>query len=525
MTLSAVDNPFDLIGADRTGADAAKRKRPFGSDDILFKELLAEASVHQVAYAGTSEEFGETLRLRDDTFTANQTGDDRTKYEGIGLFENREGSVQHSSRAPKKLDDPADESADGTPADAQALRVALQGPHKQADDGQAGSGDEAESGVLAGPVAQSAVASDPSGRTAASQNNTGGNGARTDVPNGQNVASLATSGGKHNAVDDELGRSRIAAYVSRQAGNPSGNGPIKVTEVPADVVSQPTSTLAAGASLAAQTDRSGRAPSEPRVTLAEDLDGEGRVSLLDGNNSRANGKTQSNAVQPQPKPQTANNGPEGQPANAGQQPNTGLLNPQTLVAAAAARGDAPVQPTTTIGDPLAGGPTTNNAGQAAQRTHQPQAPQPPKPPVRPEQLTGQVAIQIKKAIGQGSDHLRIQLKPAELGRVEIKLEVNDKGHAVAVVTADRADTLDLLQRDAQGLRQALQEAGLSTDSNSLSFNLRGEGGKFGQEMAERGHTVKGGDADTGSDTPSDAAEAAVVTNQNVISDGHVNVQI
>ena len=57
-------------------------------------------------------------------------------------------------------------------------------------------------------------------------------------------------------------------------------------------------------------------------------------------------------------------------------------------------------------------------------------------------------------------------------------EVTDGGRAVAIVSAERPETLDLLQRDAAGLRQALQDAGLSTDSNSLSFNLRGEGSKL-----------------------------------------------
>ena len=98
-------------------------------------------------------------------------------------------------------------------------------------------------------------------------------------------------------------------------------------------------------------------------------------------------------------------------------------------------------------------------------------------------------MQIKKAIGQGNDQIRIQLKPAELGRVDVRLEVTEDGRAVAIVGAERPETLDLLQRDAAGLRQALQDAGLQyTDSNgSLSFNLRGEGSRTEQELAEQGH--------------------------------------
>jgi hypothetical protein len=38
--------------------------------------------------------------------------------------------------------------------------------------------------------------------------------------------------------------------------------------------------------------------------------------------------------------------------------------------------------------------------------------------------------------------------------------------------ADRADTLDLLKRDAGDLQRALQQAGLKTSDNALEFSLR-----------------------------------------------------
>ena len=37
---------------------------------------------------------------------------------------------------------------------------------------------------------------------------------------------------------------------------------------------------------------------------------------------------------------------------------------------------------------------------------------------------------------------------------------------------DRADTLDLLKRDALQLERALQQAGLKTSDNALEFSLR-----------------------------------------------------
>src|SRR3546814_18557062 len=75
----------------------------------------------------------------------------------------------------------------------------------------------------------------------------------------------------------------------------------------------------------------------------------------------------------------------------------------------------------------------------------------------------------------GQDQISIKLHPAELGRIEVKLENASDGTLRAVISAERTETLDLLQRDARGLERALQAAGVKTDSGSLSFNLRGQG--------------------------------------------------
>ena len=59
----------------------------------------------------------------------------------------------------------------------------------------------------------------------------------------------------------------------------------------------------------------------------------------------------------------------------------------------------------------------------------------------------------------------------------VNLEVGHDNRVIAVIAAERGDTLDLLQRDSNALERALNDAGLKTDSGSLSFNLRGESGR------------------------------------------------
>jgi len=109
-------------------------------------------------------------------------------------------------------------------------------------------------------------------------------------------------------------------------------------------------------------------------------------------------------------------------------------------------------------------------------------------PMPPRLITNQVAVQIQKAVGDGNDRISIQLKPAELGKVEVRLDVASDGRVSAVITAHRADTLDLLQRDARILQNALQDAGLQADSNSLSFELKGNGLGYGGEGGNSGGT-------------------------------------
>jgi flagellar hook-length control protein FliK len=85
----------------------------------------------------------------------------------------------------------------------------------------------------------------------------------------------------------------------------------------------------------------------------------------------------------------------------------------------------------------------------------------------------QVAFQVKTALGSGNSKITIQLHPEDLGKLDITLDVDSKGKTGVTITTDNKHTLDLLQRDSQGLQKALADAGLKADTGSLSFNLRG----------------------------------------------------
>ena len=89
----------------------------------------------------------------------------------------------------------------------------------------------------------------------------------------------------------------------------------------------------------------------------------------------------------------------------------------------------------------------------------------------------QVSVRIQRAVAEGVDRINLQLRPAQMGQVDVRLEVGTDGRVQATITAERPETLQMLQRDARTLEQALQDAGLEADSGSLNFGLRDQGGE------------------------------------------------
>jgi hypothetical protein len=86
-----------------------------------------------------------------------------------------------------------------------------------------------------------------------------------------------------------------------------------------------------------------------------------------------------------------------------------------------------------------------------------------------------VGAHITRAIAEGMDRLTLHLVPAELGRIDITLDVREDGQVKTTVRADNPTTLDLLQRDSRNLERALESAGLRAEAGSLNFSLRNDG--------------------------------------------------
>ncbi len=96
----------------------------------------------------------------------------------------------------------------------------------------------------------------------------------------------------------------------------------------------------------------------------------------------------------------------------------------------------------------------------------------PHPPIVASAPADQVYVAIRNAAGEGIDRITIQLEPADLGRVEVRMNVAHDGRTHMIFTADRAATLDLLAREVHGLERSLADSGIKADAGSMEFNLR-----------------------------------------------------
>jgi flagellar hook-length control protein FliK len=92
-----------------------------------------------------------------------------------------------------------------------------------------------------------------------------------------------------------------------------------------------------------------------------------------------------------------------------------------------------------------------------------------------------VAVEIAGKALEGKNHFEIRLDPPELGRIDVRLDVDKDGNTTTHMIADRSDTLNLLRNDSSDLQRALQDAGLKTSDNGLQFSLRDQ--SMGQQQS------------------------------------------
>jgi len=219
---------------------------------------------------------------------------------------------------------------------------------------------------------------------------------------------------------------------------------------------------------------------------------------------------------------------EAVPAQTAKQPGDAFAAILAAQSEASGAGEAAAPEARPVAN-LTGLAGTQAADKAAAQTAPAQAVRVPRVPM-PTHVLDQINVQISKAVKEGSDTVKIQLRPLDLGRIEIKLDVGTDGKVTATVTADKPETLAMLQKDSRGLEKALEDAGLKPDSSTTSFNLRGGEQQQQQQAADRNADQgrSGRSRGQGRDFGADAdllATAPIQTGASRISNGRSGVDI
>ena len=89
----------------------------------------------------------------------------------------------------------------------------------------------------------------------------------------------------------------------------------------------------------------------------------------------------------------------------------------------------------------------------------------------PVPLSG-LAVEIAASVQSGRTRFEVRLDPADLGQIDVRIDVDRSGQVTSHLTVEKPETLSMLQQDAPQLQQALNDAGLKTGSGGLQFSLR-----------------------------------------------------
>jgi flagellar hook-length control protein FliK len=144
----------------------------------------------------------------------------------------------------------------------------------------------------------------------------------------------------------------------------------------------------------------------------------------------------------------------------------------------------------------------------------------------PPQTSQMIALQMQRNAAAKVDTFTLQLDPADLGRLDIRMKFGSDGSVKAHLSADKPETLAMLQKDAPHLERVLQGAGLEIDGDSISFDLRQGGSQentFGGDDRDGSFTRSAG-IGNGKTTDTAIANIALRMESYIRADG-VNITV
>jgi len=112
---------------------------------------------------------------------------------------------------------------------------------------------------------------------------------------------------------------------------------------------------------------------------------------------------------------------------------------------------------------------------------------------------GGLALEIVASARSGKSRFDIRLDPADLGRIDVRIDVDRNGQVTSHLTVEKPETLSLLRQDAPQLQRALDDAGVKTGDGGLQFSLRDQSSSGRNNDNETGRNAQRlviGDEDT-----------------------------
>ena len=70
-------------------------------------------------------------------------------------------------------------------------------------------------------------------------------------------------------------------------------------------------------------------------------------------------------------------------------------------------------------------------------------------------------MEIAANVKSGKSSFEIRLDPADLGRIDVRVQIDQNGQVTSHLTVEKPETLSMLRQDAPQLQQALSDAGLT----------------------------------------------------------------
>lgn len=116
----------------------------------------------------------------------------------------------------------------------------------------------------------------------------------------------------------------------------------------------------------------------------------------------------------------------------------------------------------------------------------------------------QIAFELARQTHDGNSRFQIRLDPPELGRIDVHLDIDRSGQINARLTVEKAETLDLMQRDQRGLERALQQAGVDSSKTNLEFSLKQN--PFAGQQQQQNQQQSGSAGPLGSSGPTGTEE-------------------